>query len=129
MAKVFTRQGAKDIHAKFDKMCKEFAEQNGVEMDRSNLTFGEDLTFKIKFSLPDNKLEAWDNMVSYFKSNGIDIYIGKKFMANRKQYRINGKLNPANSKFKIGATENTLGGKDTYFTIDGINSVLNINLK
>ena len=125
MAKVFTKSGATNLQAKFRKMCEQFAEENGVELSRNHLTYGEDLIFKTTFTLAENKNEAWDNMVSWFWStHNVRLSVGETFRNGNKSYTINGKLNPANSKYKIGATENRLGGKDTYFTIDGIIQML-----
>jgi len=122
MAKTFTKQGAINIQNEFKELCERFAKQHGLELDRNHMTWGTELVFKTTMSIPENKNEAWNDMVEYFRTNGVELAVGKTFTANRKEYTINGKLNPANSKYKIGAKGQN--GKDTYFTIDGITSIL-----
>lgn len=124
MAKTFTKQGAINIQMEFKALCEKFAKDHDLELDRNHMTWGTELVFKTTMSIPENKNEAWNDTVSYFSSMGANLHVGAVVNNGRKSYTVTGKLNPANSKYKIGAKENKLGGKDTYFTIDGMISML-----
>jgi len=123
MNKQFTKDGAKRLHAKFDYLLQQFAKDNGVEFDRSHLTYGSELSFTAKFSIKENKEEAWNNMKEYFKSCKVNMYEGQPFIFNGKKYVLTGKLNSGKSKFKIEATL-IATMKNAYFTIDSLLEIL-----
>ena len=122
---VFTKDGAKRIHEDFNKMCKQFAIEHNVEFDTAHLTYGEQLSFSAKFSIKENKNDAWENMVSYVKRTyNKDLIMGLRFIDRRTNYVLTGMLNPNTaSKFKIGA-RNVLTGNDTYFTVEYLATLL-----
>jgi len=123
--KVFTKQGAIQVHKKFDRVCKQFAEANGIVFDRSNLTYGDNLSFSIKFSLEDNKKEAWNDMVDFFEKNGLALYSGLSFEADKRAYKVTGNLNSnKKSRFKV-ELEILQTGKITYGDVDWIMRALN----
>lgn len=122
--KWFTKEEATTIQRKFNEMCKQFAEENGIEMSKGHLTYGEELVFKTTFVVAENKNEAWNNMVRYFAENGKVLHAGDSFYSGRTRFMVTGTLNPTTrSKYKIGA-KNMKTGRTSYFTIDGMMEVL-----
>ena len=122
--KTFTKSGADQLQNNFDRMCKQFAEENDIVYNQSHLTYGADLRFTVKFGITENNNEAWDHMVSYFADQGVELIKGLEVRSGRTSYTITGTLNPSTrSKYKIGAKSMTTG-KTTYFVIDALIDLL-----
>lgn len=124
---IFTAEGARQLHSEFDKVCEEFAKKNNLVYNKSRLTYSDSLKISSSFSIAENIDEAWNVMVTHFKTKyQIDLKKGIAFVSGRKRYTITGEMNPnKKSRFRIGATEyeNSLSSS-TYFDVEYLAKIL-----